>query len=167
MKKIFLLCLTIFFLFSPQIYAKKVIAYVSKVRGHVTVLPPGAIKARRVIKNQKLYEDSSILTTAKSFVQVRYLDGSTLNLGPKSKIVLVELKKKTGVGVISLLKGKIRASIAKRSAQNRNGKNKFFVKTRSAALGVRGTVFQTTFNPQNDVTSLLTFEGKVAIAKID
>lgn len=147
--------------------AKKVIATVSKIRGVVTVLPPGAIHARKVLKGDKLYEDSSLLTTQRSFVQVRYTDGSTLNLGPKSKIVLVELKKKSGVGVVSLLKGKLRASIEKREESQRTGKNKFYIKTRSAALGVRGTIFQTTYNPTNDATSLLTFEGQVAMAKVD
>lgn len=167
MKNYSLLFLLLSVLFSHQLMAKKFIATVSKIRGVVTVLPPGAIHARKLLKGDDLYEDSSILTTPHSFVQVRYTDGSTLNLGPKSKIVLVELKKRTGVGVVSLLKGKLRASIQKREQSKRTGKNKFFVKTRSAALGVRGTVFQTTYNPSNDATALLTFEGKVAMAKVD
>jgi hypothetical protein len=42
---------------------------------------------------------------------------------------------------------------------------KFFVRTRTAALGVRGTDFQTIYNHENHITSLVTFEGEVAMVK--
>ncbi len=167
MFKHFITIFTLIFLFhSTAVWANRLIATVAKVRGVVTVLQPGALTARKVRVGDKLYEDSSLLTHQKSFVRVKYLDGSILNLGPKSKMVLVELEKKTQVGVVSLLKGTLRASIQKKTTE-RETKNKFFVKTRTAALGVRGTQFQTIFNPENEATSLVTFEGKVAMVKVD
>ena len=71
--------------------------------------------------------------------------------------------KKNEVGIITLLKGKIRSKVKKTKAHS---KNKFFVKTQNAALGVRGTDFQTIYNPENNVTNLLTFKGKVAMINV-
>jgi len=68
-------------------------------------------------------------------------------------------------GVISLLKGKLRTSVQK--TERPSNVNKFFIKTRTAALGVRGTEFQTIYNPDNKITSLLTYKGEVAVAKIE
>jgi hypothetical protein len=45
--------------------------------------------------------------------------------------------------------------------------NKFFIRTRTAAMGVRGTDFQTIYNPDNKMTSLLTYRGEVAMARVD
>ena len=167
MKKLYCSTACLILLFSQASFSKVNIAKIEKLRGIVTVLSPGALHAHKAVRGDQLVADSSIVTKPRSFVKVLYNDGSTVNLGPKSKIILVEMQKDTGVGVISLLKGKIRASIKKRKSGQRKTKNKFFVKTRSAALGVRGTSFQITYNPENDATSLLTFEGKVAMVKVD
>ncbi|MDC1175254.1 FecR domain-containing protein [Bacteriovoracaceae bacterium] len=48
-----------------------------------------------------------------------------------------------------------------------NNKNKFFIKTRNAAMAVRGTEFQTVYNPEGNLTSLLTYKGEVAMVKMN
>ena len=138
-------------------------AKVVKIRGKVTILDPGAHEARRLKKDARLKEDSSILTGKASFVRIRFLDGSILNLGPDSKFVVVEFKQNKP-GVVSLIKGKLRSKVIKEKEQS---KNKLFIRTRTAALGVRGTDFQTIYNPENKVTSLLTYQGEVAMVKMD
>lgn len=140
------------------------IAEVVKIRGDVSQLSPGAQIARAVVLGDKFLEDTSILTGAKSFIKIKFVDNSELNIGPDSKIVITEMKKDT-VGIISLLKGRIRTEVFKDSAKP--NANKFFIKTRTAALGVRGTDFQTIYNPDNKMTSLLTYRGEVAMAKVD
>jgi hypothetical protein len=140
------------------------IAEVVKIRGEVTQLSPGAHLARVVALGDKFIEDTSILTGPKSFVKIKFIDQSELNIGPESKLVITEMKKDS-VGIISLLKGRIRTEVAK-DATKPNA-NKFFIKTRTAAMGVRGTDFQTIYNPENKMTSLLTYKGEVAMAKID
>ena len=152
------------FLFSSSVMAaSSFIAEVIKIRGEVSQLPPLAKVAKKVQLGDKLVEDTSILTNAKSFVQIKFIDNSELNLGPESKIVLTQMKKDEP-GVISLLKGRIRTEVEKDAKKSAN---KFFIKTRTAAMGVRGTDFQTIYNPENKTTSLLTFKGEVAMAKID
>lgn len=160
----FSVSLLLVYLFQYQVFASNYVAEVVKLRGDVTQLSPGALAAKRVNLGDKFLEDTSILTGPKSFVKLKYVDETEMNIGPDSKIVISEVKKDSG-GIISLLKGQIRTQVQKDAKKPEE--NKFFVKTRTAALGVRGTEFQTVFNPENKVTSLVTFEGKVAMAKFD
>ena len=156
--------LLIIFLFAFSVYAKKnPVATVVKVRGKVTQLRPGALIASRLKLGDKLTEDTSVLTGRGSFVRIRFVDSSTVNLGPKSKFVINKIKKNEA-GIITLLKGKLRTKVKE---ENDSKKNKFFIKTQTAALGVRGTDFQTIYNPENKITNLLTYNGKVAIKKIE
>lgn len=143
------------------------IASVAKLRGSVTKLLPGALEASQVNIGDLILEDTSLVTGPKSFIQVKFIDNSLLNMGPESKIVVTSMKKDTP-GIISLLKGRIRTEVQKSNESNSStGKNKFYIRTRSAAMGVRGTDFQTIYNPENNVTSLLTFKGQVAFTKIE
>lgn len=161
-------CLLVTLLFSAQAFAKKSpIASVVKMRGSVTKLLPGALEATVVSDGDELLEDTSVVTGPKSFVKIKFIDKSELNMGPESKIVISEMSSSDDVGIISLLKGRIRTEVQKTEKKEQKGQNKFYIRTRTAALGVRGTDFQTIYNPENRVTSLLTYEGSVAMAKVD
>lgn len=135
---------------------------ITKLRGDVTVLSPGQLTSRILRKGDKVKEDTSIVTGEKSFARLTFEDGSTLNIGPNSKTIVVKMDKK-GNGLVSLLKGKMRSVIKKNSRKDK----KFFVQTRSAAMAVRGTEFETIYNPENKVSSLLTYKGEVAISKTE
>lgn len=157
----------ILFLIPMQLFANSVsntVAEVVKIRGEVTQLSVGSRFARSVSLGDKFVEDTSIVTGKKSFVKIKLIDNSEINLGPESKIVIAEMKKDS-IGIITLLKGKIRTEVEKNAEALKT--NKFFIKTRTAAMGVRGTDFQTIYNPENKMTSLLTYKGEVAMAKVD
>jgi len=139
------------------------IAEVVRIRGEATQLSPGAKMARAIEIGDKFVEDTSIVTGPKSFLKIKFVDNSEMNVGPESKIVIAEMKKESP-GVISLLKGRIRTEVQKDAVSNTN---KLFIKTRTAAMGVRGTDFQTIYNPDNKMTSLLTYRGEVAMARVD
>lgn len=139
------------------------IAEVIRIRGEATQLSPGALTAKVISIGDKFVEDTSILTASKSFLKIKFIDGSEMNIGPESKIVIAEMKKESP-GVISLLKGRIRTGVKKDASSSTN---KFYIKTRTAAMGVRGTEFQTIYNPDNKLTSLLTYHGEVAMARLD
>ncbi len=164
----FLISLLVLLVLTPGVNAESLnynaIAEVVKIRGEVSQLSPGSLSGRKVILGDKFIEDTSIVTGVKSFIKIKLIDNSEINVGPESKIVISEMKKNS-IGIISLLKGRIRSEVQKNNKDKIS--NKFFVKTRTAAMGVRGTEFQTIYNPENNVTSLLTFKGEVAMAKID
>lgn len=117
-------------------------------------------------KDDWLPEGAVVQTTDKSFVKLVFVDKSTVSVGPQSKMVISSFPKE-GAGVLSVIKGQIRSQVVKELDSNGEAKTKLFVKTKSAAMGVRGTDFQVMFNPDNNVTSLVTFEGNVAFAKMD
>lgn len=133
-------------------------AKVLMVRGKVTKLLPGKSQASLVKRGEVLPEDTSVLTQDRSLVRLRFADNSTMNLGPKSKVVISKMPEQKP-NMINLLTGAVKAEVNKKD----NNKNKMIVKTRSAVMGVRGTKFQATFNPVNKSTTLVTVEGKVAM----
>lgn len=153
---------SILFSVSGSLYASQTIsiAKVIKLRGEASQLPNDTLTATSIKIGDQLKEDTSIVTKDNSFVQLTFTDGSLLSIGPNSHVAIVKFDE-NGKGVLSLLKGQIRNKVIPTVNEN----NKLIIKTRTAALGVRGTEFQTIYNPQNEVTNLLTFDGKVAIAK--
>jgi hypothetical protein len=132
------------------------------VKGKVTALLPGTVEAINVKKSQLLPEDTSVVTGAKSIIRLKFADKSTMNLGPKSKVIVARMPVKKP-NMINLLSGAMKAEVNKNS--NKASKNKMIIKTRSAVMGVRGTKFQTSFNAKNGNTSLVTVEGNVAMVK--
>ncbi len=137
-------------------------AKVLLVKGEVTKLLPGKLKASPVKRGETLPEDTSVLTSEKSIVRLKFKDNSTMNLGPKSKVVISKMPEKRP-NMINLLTGAIKAEVDKKD--NKENKNKMIIKTRSAVMGIRGTKFQATFNPVNQNTGLVTVEGRVAMMK--
>jgi hypothetical protein len=138
-------------------------AKVLMVRGKATKLLPGAKKATPVKRGEMLPEDTSIVTKDKSIVRLKFADKSSVNIGPKSMLVVSKMPKKKA-NMLNLLTGAIKSEVDKRN-QKTGSKNKMIIKTRSAVMGVRGTKFQTIYNPANKSTSLVTIEGKVAMVK--
>ncbi|MDA8791989.1 FecR family protein [Bacteriovoracaceae bacterium] len=132
------------------------------MKGRVTILPPSTTAADQLNVDDKVLEDSSVVTNKGAFVRIKMSDGSTLTVKPNSKVVVRSFQKKK-IGMVKLIKGVVRTKVHK--ALNRKKKNKFIVKTRSAVMGVRGTEFVTSFHPQSQKTTLLTIEGEVAMKK--
>ncbi|EPZ51337.1 sigma factor regulatory protein, FecR/PupR family [Bacteriovorax sp. BAL6_X] len=143
-------------------------AKVVNIRGKVSQLPPGAMQASWIKKGQLLKENTSIVTRLRSFVKIEILeDGSYIVVGPNSKIELTKIEKKAG-SIIQVLNGKMRSKIvpAKKS-KGHSAFNKAYVKTKTMALGVRGTEFVTVVSQENQATSVVTLEGEVAVKKIN
>lgn len=162
MDKLFLK-LFLILLLSSSANAKGTVAKIIKMRGSVTQLEPGSKVARKVRVGDKFKEDTSIVTGNKSFARIIFDDKSIMNLGPRTKVTILE-SQKDGTSFIHLLKGTLRSRVNK---QKRKGSHKYYIKTRSAALGVRGTDFQVVYNPKNNISSLLTYKGEVAMAKVE
>lgn len=138
------------------------IAQVTKIHGEVTFLAPGMKEAKQVVGNQWLDKDTSILSQDKSFVVVKYKNGSSLTLGPNSKIVIDQTPNKE-LQVFSLLIGKMKAVIRNKTQTQ---ENKAIIRTKNCALGIRGTEFQVGYSPDSKITSLVTFHGAVAMVKL-
>jgi hypothetical protein len=161
MKTIYLLSL----LLSLNAFAKEA-ATVLILRGEVKAKGADG-KVFDVKKDDKIDEKTVLTTGDKSFVKLIFIDKSQMNLGPNSQMEVTEFPKNEA-GIINLVKGELRSKVTKDYMDmDKKDQSKLFIKTKTAAMGVRGTEFKVIFNPENNITSLVTFEGRVAMAAID
>ena len=155
------------FLFCALTFAEDAkVAKVFILRGKVFAISKDKKSQAKLKKGDWVREGVTIKTMERSFVKFIFIDKSQMNLGPKSEMEIKEFPKEKA-GILNLIKGKVRAKVTKNYMEMDKKKSKLLLKTKTAALGVRGTDFQVIFNPKNDVTALVTFEGAVAMAKID
>jgi hypothetical protein len=139
------------------------VAKVIILKGEVFELGEGS--SRVLKKGDWVIEGRSLKSSSRSFVKLLFIDKSQMSLGANSEMKIKEFPRNKA-GIIDLIRGKVRAKVTKNYMEIGKAKSKLFIKTKTAAMGVRGTDFQVLYNPGNKVTSLLTFEGAVAMTKI-
>jgi hypothetical protein len=141
---------------SSEVYSNSVVAKVQFVKGRVKLIKENAKIFKYLRRNDEIENKSTIITEEKSVVRIKYTSNSVVTLAPKSRIVI--LKQKTQkAGLINLIKGQLRSKVL----GNKNQETKLYIKTKSAAMGVRGTEFHVIYNDQASKTSLLTYSGSV------
>ena len=146
--------------------ASENVAKVVLLKGQVRVkLPNGNVVPLK--ESSSLDEGAVIQTAEKSFVKLMFIDKSVMNLGPNSQMIINAFPKKEA-GIITLVKGQIRSKVTKDYMDmDDKAKSKLYIKTKTAAMGIRGTDFQVNYNPVNQNTALITFEGRVAMSNIE
>ncbi len=139
--------------------------------GTVVLVTGTAIKTGGPVPTQlkvgdKIEEGTFVSTLANSSIKLILIDHSEMSLGSNSK-VRVTAPRPNMPGNVELENGQIRSKVTKDplAPHAPAPKIKLFIKTKSATMGVRGTDFQVIFSPENKVTSLVTFEGAVAMFK--
>jgi len=158
----YLISLLIFALCLPSFAASKGVAKVIKARGKVYDVKTKS----KLKKGDWIKEGAKILTKNRSFVKLLFIDKSKMSLGPNSQMIVTKFPKKKA-GIITLMKGQLRSQVTKNYMKMTDKeKSKLFIRTKTAAMGVRGTDFQVNYNPKNRNTSLITFEGAVAMGAI-
>lgn len=114
--------------------------------------------------NQIVQEGDTLTTGENSFVRLQMIDDTVISLGANSKLKFDKMSfksKEERQCLFDLVTGKIRANIV-----NKSKNNDIMVKTPTAALGVRGTIFLTTVNtnsPGELATQFAVIEGKVRV----
>ncbi len=163
MLKIFMTCLITF---STGVYAEKGdVAKAIVVRGKAMAQMPDG-KVIEAKQGMWFKEGTQVKTEDKSFVKLLFIDKSQMNLGPNSQMKIDKFPE-SDPGIVTLVKGQLRSKVSKNYMDmNDKDKSKLFIKTKTAAMGVRGTDFQVNYNPANNFTSLVTFEGAVAMAAL-
>jgi hypothetical protein len=109
---------------------------------------------------------TTIKTESKSFVKLLFADKTQMNIGPDTTLKL-EQTRAGDPSLVNLVGGQIRAKVTKDLLKGPSGetKDKMIIKTKTAAMGIRGTDFNVSFNPQNNITALITFEGSVTMVR--
>ncbi len=159
-------CLILATLFSFSNFAAQGVAKVIILRGTVNAFGVQDDSGRKLRKGDWVKEGEIVKCENKSFAKLLFVDKSQLNISPNSEVKIKAFPKREA-GIINLIKGKVRAKVTKNYMEINPESSKLFIKTKTAAMGVRGTDFQVIYNPKNTVTSLVTFEGAVAMAKLN
>ncbi|MFW5887646.1 MAG: FecR family protein [Bacteriovoracia bacterium] len=159
MRILLVLCI---FTMCANLFAKA--AKIVIMRGKVSVSNDGK-KFSSAQKNQWLNEGTIIQTQKGSFAKLLYMDKTQVSVGPNSSAKIVTAPQEGQKGLVNLVKGKIRSAVV-RNPMADGKENKFFIKTKSAAMGVRGTDFSVIYNDQNNVTSTITYEGEVKMISL-
>ncbi len=107
---------------------------------------------------------SVVKTEPKSFVKLLFADQSQMSVGPDTTLK-IEPTKPGDPSLVNLVGGQIRAKVTKDLLKGNEDKEKMLIKTKTAAMGIRGTDFNVSFNSLNGVTALITFEGSVAMVR--
>jgi hypothetical protein len=154
----------ILLIYTLFISSQKVLASYAKVlmlKGVAEVSPDGneyhPLNSKSIIA-----EGSSVRTGAKSVLKLKITGKGVVVLGPLGQMKIESLDERKP-SFIKLAKGQFRAILNKEKKED----YKLIVKTKTAALGVRGTDFLIVHNDVNDITSTVAYEGQVAMRKVN
>ena len=162
MKLFILFHLTLWQIFASTSHSASLPAKVVLLRGKVTSTDLQG-QALALIKGSEVNEGSTVETQKGSVVKLIFSDKSLVTIGPKSKMILKRIQSGQA-SVFSLLKGKVRSQVNKdllKKDTSSEKKSSFFLKTKSAAMGVRGTDFSSGYDPSTGATSLDVISGNV------
>ena len=167
----FLMASSLFFVFQvfvlpSSLIASDLVARVIILKGEARVKDPDTQKIKILKKKDRIKEGSVVQTGTRSFIKMMFRDNSQVSLGPKSQMKVTKFPKKKS-GILTLIKGQMRTKVQKDLLNKDNTKNKLFIRTKTAAMGVRGTEFETVYNPSNNTTAVVTYEGTVQVTQVD
>ena len=118
--------------------------------------------AIRAKQKEKLDCSDVLVTGRASRAKVRFINKAILTLGPHSRISILEYAKKNNdQSLLSLTYGRVRTFVE--SQVKKEEKPKFLIKTPSAVMGVRGTDFYVSYNPNRHITEQATLKGSVEV----
>lgn len=114
-----------------------------------------------------LPEGASVITANRSFAKLLFSDRSQMNVAPNSEM-MIEQFNQDDPGMINLVRGRIRSKVTRNylDTEEESEDSKLFIKTRNAAMGVRGTDFLVEHSPNQNSTNLVTFQGSVAMVNL-
>lgn len=138
------------------------VAAVDRVEGMAWICPRGHKEFVPLADRPRVAAGDIIRTNERGLVDLRYLDGTRMRIGPNSHVTVLKsqynLATKADTQLYKLDLGRIWIRILKVLSQ----KSKFEVITPTATAGVRGTIFSVEVTPEGK-TIVSVQEGKVAL----
>ncbi len=128
--------------FSPE---PKIIGKANQIKGTVKVVRDGVRASLQ--EGDPIYVGDMVETDPKSFVKLGFEDQTMMTVGPNSA-AKVEAFANKSPGVISLLKGFIRAEVEKQASKD-GAAAKLIIKTSNGGMGVRGTEFEVSYGEKD------------------
>jgi hypothetical protein len=101
--------------------------------------------------SETLYERDVVETARKARARLRLVEGSVINLGPRTRFTFLTVSETTQQAGLELHFGRVRAEVSRRTRRG----GRFEINTRTAVLGVIGTtVFAAAFPDETPVAIL-------------
>lgn len=118
---------------------------------------------RMAINGDPVYLEDHVVTSATQSAMIRLTDQTELTAGPSTNLTVTQFSNQPNEhqAQINLDQGIVHAAVVKKTY---DGKHPFLIRTKTAAMGVRGTEFLAELLPSGE-TSLHTLEGSVALGK--
>ncbi len=147
--------------------AENSIAKVVEASGNVAKLNPITGEISSIKKDDFLQEGYFVETKKRSYIKLEFIvDKTIMSIAPSSRILIKNYSgEKTGL--INLIQGEVRAHITKNYVNIPKDRSKLIIKTKTAAMGVRGTEIQMGHNEESGNTSVLLFSGEALVVKFD
>ena len=145
----------------------KLKATADKIVGQAFVQYESGDSWLQMVDNMTIEEKATILTLDDSSVSINLLGDISIDIFPKSKVFLEDLKgsytqNRLDEAGIELLWGKIYSNVRRKLETGSNYK----IKTGSVVAGVRGTKFTVSYLKNENQSSVTVFDGIVAVLNL-
>lgn len=144
-----------------------VAAVVTIVAGEVQLFRSGVADVSAVCEGMDVFVGDELTTAGDGDVELQLGDGSVLKIGPSSHVVIIEVNvvEVTGLSntVIELVSGKLRALVAPLVSEE----SSYSIRSENVTVGVRGTDFGMSYDPENDVLEAICLEGKLEVSSLE
>ncbi|MEW6775951.1 MAG: FecR family protein, partial [Bdellovibrionota bacterium] len=133
---------------------------ITDAEGEAEIIRKGTAEPEIVQEQMDVFEGDALETGEDGMIRVALADGSSLTLAPEGHLKitrqLYDAKKGERESLFDLLRGKIRAEVAKLAKLSRSN---FEVRTPTAVAGVRGTDFEVEHDEAAGESGVYVFEG--------
>jgi len=141
-------------------------ASVTRIEGFVDILPSGEKSWIPLAQGDQVLPGDTVETGPEGAVELNMPDGSALLVGPSTSITINEIGTVEAIALTTnrfqLLEGKIRAIVPRLMG----GRSFFIIDTENASVGVRGTDFFESFDPDIMTTYVLGLDGCVSMTPL-
>lgn len=138
-------------------------ASIIRLEGFADILPSGEETWIPLAAGDRVLPGDTVETGPEGAVELNLPDGSVLLVGPSTSIMVTEIGTVEATALTTnrfqLLEGKIRAMVPRLMG----GRSLFIIDTENASVGVRGTDFFESFDPDTLTTYLLGLDGCVSM----
>lgn len=163
MPKISLFALVTLILFQTQALSAE-LDRIGSIDGATSVQVKKGTSTRRAKSGDTVEAGETVTTDSKTTATVRSPDGTVLVLGHNSALTID--KDPNALRAATVESGMVRAIVSKANKQSAGSeKFRYFLKTSSATMGVRGTDFVVACDQSSSTMDLHTLEGLVEVAK--
>jgi hypothetical protein len=134
------------------------------VKGKVFIEATDTTRAEAKV-NSKIFEGQMVVTENDSRAKIVMSDRNIINVLPNTKLKIEKYKTSAREKNVSLnlIEGRVRTNV-EQDYDNKN--NKFEVRTSTAVAGVRGTQFITSYDKSNQLTEVVTINGRVSLMAV-